>query len=148
MVILQTFHIFRMIFVFCSCTAAAVYSSQSESIKEDLPVLQRLCQAAVLQNRLMKKQCSFIVFFFFFFKPMYTSAGVVMKYLATTLGYLQFSCSQLFCGCSERCLWVVMDIWELVRRPDWTVSQGAKIKRGTIKVKQVHLLEFIDSSSG
>lgn len=112
-----------MIFVFCSCTAAAVYSSQSESIREDLPVLQRLCQAAVLQNPLMKKQRSFIVLFFFVFfvfvfKPMYTSAGVAIKYLATPLGYLQFSCTQLFCGCGERCLWVVMDIWEFVSRPD------------------------------
>ena len=37
-----------------SSTAAAVYSCQSESIREDLPVLQRLRQAAILQNPLMK----------------------------------------------------------------------------------------------
>lgn len=64
---------------------------------------------------------------------MYTSAGVAIKYLATPLGYLQFSCTQLFCGCGERCLWVVMDIWEFVSRPDWTISQGAKIKKGRLK---------------
>lgn len=43
-----------IIFIFCfwPFTDAAVYSRQSESIREDLPVLQRLCQTAIFQNPL------------------------------------------------------------------------------------------------
>lgn len=44
---------------FSSLTAAAVHSSQSESIREDLPVLQRLCQAAILQKPMRNTELSF-----------------------------------------------------------------------------------------
>lgn len=101
---------------FCSCTAAAVYSGQSESIREDLPVLQRLCQATILQNPL-KKWTFFSSLFFFLFKPMYTSTGVVIKYSATTLDYLGFSSVALSCSVgvvrdfSGWC-WMLVNLWK------------------------------------
>lgn len=49
----------------CSCTAAAVYSSQPEGLREDFPVLQRLCQAAILQNAWMRRLWRFYSLLFF-----------------------------------------------------------------------------------
>lgn len=57
-------------------TAAAVYSNQSESIQEDLPVLQRLCPATIFEKPLRKRLHSLISNCIF----MSTIPGVVIKY--------------------------------------------------------------------
>lgn len=56
-------------------TAAEMYSSQSESIREDIPVLQRLCPATIFQKPLMKMLNSLILYWIF----MYTISSVCNK---------------------------------------------------------------------
>lgn len=95
-----------------------MYNSQSESIREDLPVLQRLSRAAVLKKPLMKKNTCLI---FIFFLNVCASAG----FLKLCSGWSRV-------GVRDFC-------------PQWWRKPECKIKRAEIKAKQVHLLGFIDS---
>lgn len=68
-------------------TAAAVYSNQSESIREDLPVLQRLCPATIFQKPLRKMLHSLISNSIF----MSTIPGIIKYEHLLWLLLLQFS---------------------------------------------------------
>lgn len=124
--------LFKFGFIFPT-TAAAVYSNQSESIREDLPVLQRLCPAAIFQKPLMKTLHS--LFFYCIF--IYTIPGVVIKY--EQLLWLFFV--QLFSSHVVGVVrdfggrwWASVDLWESLHEPQ-------RRRRS----QTVDLLRFIDS---
>lgn len=75
-------------------TAAEMYSSQSESIREDIPVLQRLCPATIFQKPLMKMLNSLILYCIF----MYTISSVCKKIWATASAI--FASVQLYSSCA------------------------------------------------
>lgn len=71
-----------------------MYSSQSESIREDIPVLQRLCPATIFQKPLMKMLNSLILYCIF----MYTISSVYNKIWATASAI--FASVQLYSSCA------------------------------------------------
>lgn len=85
--------------IFLSITATEMYCSQSKSIREDLPVLQRLCPATIFQKPLTKRLHSLILCCIF----MYVISGVVIKH-ELLLFLPPFGFLKLRCGYSERFL--------------------------------------------
>lgn len=71
-----------------------MYSSQSESIREDIPVLQRLCPATIFKKPLIKMLNSLILYCIF----MYTISSVCNKIWATASAI--FASVQLYSSCA------------------------------------------------